>query len=123
MELLSRAGSAPIWGSIEKVGPTKKAGYDIEAEGVAVEHADVVNAICSQTVMAIQQKKEKTYPPDTWLIVAFDDAPPFRQPDYEQAVEAATETARDSQFSRVYLVGSLEKRFCRQVWPGVGAVR
>ena len=116
MELLSRTGSSPALGPIEKVG-TKKAGYEIKAERIMRSSTDIVDRLCVLTVNAIEQKrkKENSYPANTWLIVRFHDE--FKL-GYEQLIEEATEAARNSQFGKVYLVGGSGTRFCQQVWEG-----
>ena len=112
MEMLSFRGNAPGLGPIVKEKRTK-AGYRINAEGMAQELNGVVNTCIERILDLLQRKNGKVYEAGTWLVVAFDNNPLFDESDYRSVVEAVAISTRNVQFDRVYLVAGTS--FCHRV--------
>jgi hypothetical protein len=72
MLALEREGHVSTLGPVSKVG-TKATGISVEVEEVALGHDDVRSREFSRVKDAILRKTGKCYPPDTALLVVFDD--------------------------------------------------
>jgi hypothetical protein len=72
MLVLEREGHVSLLGPVHKSG-TKATGIHVEVEGVALRHATVLQRELDRVEAAILRKTGKPYPPDTALLVVFDD--------------------------------------------------
>lgn len=69
---LERIGHVNALGAVQKTG-TKATGIHVEVENEAVSHAAVLERELRKVEEAIRRKVQKSYPPDTALLVVFDD--------------------------------------------------
>ena len=72
MVALERDGHVNILGAVQKIG-TKFTGIRVEVENEAVSHKTVLQHELQRVEEAIRRKMENSYPPDTALLVVFDD--------------------------------------------------
>ena len=72
MLALEREGHVSLLGPVNKCG-TKATGIRVEIEGVALRHSTVLQRELDRVEEAILRKTGKPYPPDTALLVVFDD--------------------------------------------------
>lgn len=118
MELLTRERRTPGAGPIRKI-KSKGRAYRIEAETIAQTQSSIIAKTCKLVADAIEIKADKGlshYPPETWLLVSFDDHVGFEsEHDYGYITRTAANFARSTNFERVYVVGELHRGFCQQV--------
>ncbi len=112
MEMLSFKGRSPGFGPIAKETRTET-GYRLNAKGMAREINSVVNECIERVLELIQRKNGKAYEARTWLLVAFDYDPSFKESDNRRIVETVVAAMRKIQFDRVYLVAGTS--FCHKV--------
>lgn len=72
MLVLEREGHVSLLGPVHKSG-TKATGIRVKVEGVALLHSTVLKRELDRVEAAILRKTGKPYPPDTGLLVVFDD--------------------------------------------------
>lgn len=116
MELLSRDGHAPAFGSVRAEGPRHNR-RAITAEGGAHEHRAIRDERLARVREAVDRKAKKRYPPGTALIVAVDDATGFSEPEDLEALDLlARETlvpmARAAGFAMLALEGRNHAHLC-----------
>jgi hypothetical protein len=80
MEQLSRAGHVAAYGRVTAEGSRSRRGK-ISVEGGVREHQVIRAEHLTLVQRAVARKAQKQYQPNTALIVAVDDATPFREPD------------------------------------------
>jgi hypothetical protein len=78
MEKLSQSGHVPAYGRVTAIGP-KHNRVGIIAEDIAHEHTKLRDEHLQLVENAVRRKATKDYQPGTVLIVAVDDAVPFRE--------------------------------------------
>jgi len=78
IEKLSQSGHVPAYGRVTAIGP-KQSRVGIVAEDIAHEHSKIRSEHLQLVENAVRRKATKKYRPGTALIVAVDDAVPFRE--------------------------------------------
>lgn len=69
---LERKGHTSLLGSVRKSG-IKSSGITVSIESTAMSHADILDRQIRLVQDAIERKLAKQYPPDTALLVVFED--------------------------------------------------
>jgi hypothetical protein len=110
MEVLSAKGHVAAYGRVRAVGPRSRR-VSIEAEGVAYDPGEIRAEHLDLVKDAVRKKAMKPYQPGTVLIVAVDDAVPFREPaDVSElnslAVSVLVPTLKGTNFVSLALEGS-----------------
>lgn len=113
MLTLQERGHVSGLGRVTKSG-TKKTGLNISIESAMVSQAEVLDRERNRIADAIERKLTKSYPPNTLLLVAFDDTMAFDRPDNISNIDATVFAflPRLKSFHSVALVG-LQKRMLK----------
>lgn len=110
MEILNRDGHVPIYGRLIVAGRRFRRTM-LGAQGAARERRDICAEGLKLVEEAVRRKAKKKYEPNTALIVAVDDAGPFREKDDVAALEALAQKTlvpilRGTNFSLLALEGN-----------------
>lgn len=106
MKVLHETGEVSGLGSVSKSG-TKRTGLTVNVEREAVSQAEVLRRERQCIADAIERKAGKTYPPNTLLLIAFDDTMAFDRPDNIDNIESTISSSlpRLVSFHSVAIVG------------------
>jgi len=110
---LQKHGYVPVTGSIKKIG-TKKTGLQVSTSLEAESVDQAASREFQKIYDAIHRKEGKKYPPDTSLIVKFDDGPMFRRVADDNMIDTFVMKnimGLDLRFSTLSLVGKFKKIF------------
>ncbi|MBI5911402.1 MAG: hypothetical protein HY848_15805 [Betaproteobacteria bacterium] len=106
MRVLHESGEVSGLGSVNKSG-TQRTGLTIHVEREMVSQPEVLRQESDRLAQAIARKLGKAYPPNTLLLVGFDDTMAFDRPDNIANLEAtiATYLPQLRAFHSVAIVG------------------
>lgn len=107
MEVLDAEGSVSVTGPVTASG-TKRQGRKIVVKSEAKAGADSRNETFSLITSAALKKLEKSYNPDTWLVIAFEDNLGFQDPEHLMELRRFLETTiftLDWQIARLFVLG------------------
>jgi hypothetical protein len=110
---LQEHGYVPLTGTIKKAG-TKKTGLKVSAEFEAVSVTEEAQKELQKILDAILRKEGKSYPYNTYLVVAFDDGYMFRRAIDVTAIDKFVSDkllGHSFYFDEVYLVGKKKEIF------------
>jgi hypothetical protein len=110
---LQEHGYAPLTGTIKKKG-TKKTGLRVTAQLEAVSAVEAAEREIQRVVDAILRKESKSYPPNTCLVVMFDDGYMIRRIINNTIIDRVIQDkilGRDLYFDEVYIVGKYKVVF------------
>jgi len=88
MLVLHESGAVSGLGPITKSG-TRRTGLKVDIEGTMVSQTEILSRESDCIARAIERKLGKPYPPNTLLLVAFDDTMAFGRPDNISNIEAS----------------------------------
>lgn len=119
MRALHENGEVSGLGTVTKIG-TKTTGLKIHVESEMISQAEQLRREQVRISRAIERKLSKKYPPNTLLLVAFDDAMAFDRSDNMANAIAAVESflPKLQHFHSVALVGLKADMFLS--WPLAG---
>jgi len=110
---LNEHGFVPAHGPVTKKG-TKKKGMSISAEFKAESVPEMARRELDKVLDAVRRKEGKDYPPDTSLLVWFDDGYLFREVVSDMEIDGFVHdniVSLDIHFSALYLVGKHREVF------------
>jgi len=112
MRTLHETGEVSGLGRVAKSG-TKRTGLKIHVESEMVSQPEILRRESSRVARAIERKLGKTCPPNTLLLVGFDDTMAFDRPDNVANLEAtvAAFLPKLAAFHSVAIVGMQERLF------------
>lgn len=106
MHVLHESGGVSDVGSVIKTG-TRRTGQTIQVKREMVSQSEILRRESERVARAIARKLDKAYPPNTLLLVGFDDTMAFDRPDNIANLEAtvATYFPQLKAFHSVVIVG------------------
>jgi len=113
MLYLEKEGHVSVFGKVVKTG-TQRTGAIIEVEAGMLEQTELISNEIRRIDEAVSRKSSKQYPPNTGLVIMFDDCIGF---DSQQVKEQLSEHAQEnylaqlSNFHMVFLVGWFKNVF------------
>lgn len=112
MRVLHESGEVSGLGPVSKIG-TRRTGLSIEVNCEMASQTEVLHRESNRVARAIARKLNKAYPPNTLLLIGFDDAMAFDRPDNIENLEAtvATYFPQLKAFHSVAIVGVQQDLF------------
>lgn len=112
MEVFLEKGSVPAIAPVTWTG-TKRSGRSVEISEDMQLHSDSVKRKREQIVAAIERKSQRDYPPETALLVYFDDYVAFADPDDQLVMAEVLAVTREvwrRKFCALYIIGASGRR-------------